>query len=73
MPERKLDDADLPTATELPTRMAFVLQLSRDTGPTLEPFAGRVEHLATGRRARFESFEDFQMAVTRLLDEATEP
>ena len=49
---------------------AFVLQLSRDTGPTLQPFTGRVEHLATGRRVRFATFEDFQQAVIRLLSEA---
>jgi len=59
-------------APELPTGKAFVLQLSRDTGPTLRPFAGRVEHLASGRRARFASFEDFRAAVTRLLAEANQ-
>ena len=59
-----------PEAPELPTDKAFVLQLSRDTGPALEPFAGRVEHLGTGRRLRFESFAAFQAAVIRLLDEA---
>jgi hypothetical protein len=47
-----------------------VLQLSRATGPTLQPFTGRVEHLSTGRRARFDGFEDFQAAVMRLLNEA---
>lgn len=57
-------------APELPTGKAFVLQFSRDTGPTLQPFAGRVEHLATGRRARFATFEEFQQAVIRLLREA---
>lgn len=55
---------------ELPAGKAFVVQLSRDTGPNLQPFAGRVEHLATGRRVRFETFADFQAAVTRLLSEA---
>jgi hypothetical protein len=44
--------------------------LSSETSPTLQPFAGRVEHLATGRRARFASFEDFQAVVMRLLAEA---
>src|SRR5262252_767080 len=39
---------------ELPTEKAFVVQLRRDTGPSLEPFAGRVEHLASGRRLRFD-------------------
>lgn len=54
---------------ELPTGKAFVLQLSRDTGARLRPFAGRLEHLASGRRARFATFEDFQQAVIRLLRE----
>jgi hypothetical protein len=62
--------ADLPEAPELPTGKAFVLQLSRETGPTLEPFAGRIEHLASGRRLKFESFAAFQAAVGRLLTEA---
>ena len=57
-------------AGELPTEKAFVLQLRGDTGPTLEPFAGRVEHLASGRRLRFDNFETFCAAVTRLLAEA---
>ena len=66
------DAAEAPglNAPELPTGKAFVLQLSRDTGPTLQPFAGRVEHLASGRRARFATFEDFRAAVIRLLGEA---
>jgi len=46
-----------------------VLQLSRETGPALRPFTGRVEHLATGRRLRFESLMAFQAALTRLLTE----
>jgi hypothetical protein len=50
--------------------MAFVLQLSRDTGPTLQPFTGRVEHLSTGRRVRFATLEDFQQALMQLLREA---
>lgn len=54
---------------ELPTSKAFVLQLSRETGPTLEPFAGRVEHLSSGRRLRFESLPAFQAALIRLLTE----
>jgi hypothetical protein len=57
-------------APELPTGKAFVVQLSRDTGPTLQPFAGRVEHLASGRRVRFATFKDFRAAVIRLLSEA---
>ena len=56
-------------APELPTGKAFVLQLSRETGPTLTPFAGRVEHLASGRRLRFENWTAFQAALMRLLTE----
>ena len=52
---------------ELPSTKAFVLQLTRATGPTLEPFAGRVEHLSTGRRTRFETVEGFLAALRRLL------
>ena len=58
-----------PDTGELPTGKAFVVQLRHDIGPTLEPFAGRVEHLASGRRLRFDSFAAFQAAVTRLLEE----
>jgi hypothetical protein len=58
-----------PELPELPTGKAFVLHLSRETGPALKPFTGRVEHLASGRRLRFESLTAFQTALTRLLTE----
>jgi len=54
---------------ELPMEKAFVLKLSRDTGNMLTPFAGRLEHLSTGRRVRFATVEEFLAALTRLLDE----
>lgn len=54
---------------ELPSTKAFVLQLTSATGPTLEPFAGRVEHLSTGRRTRFETVEGLLAALRRLLIE----
>jgi len=64
-------DATSPAeAHELPTDKAFVVQLTRETGPDLEPFAGRVEHVASGRRLRFGDFAAFRAAVTRLLAEA---
>jgi hypothetical protein len=53
----------------LPPKKAFVLQLKGDTGPTLEPFVGRVEHLSTGRRVRFTTLDEFLAALTRLLEE----
>jgi len=58
-----------PEAPELPPEKAFVVQLTRETGPSLEPFAGRVEHIASGRRLRFGDFATFRAAVARLLTE----
>ncbi len=66
---RTRSGAPPPEPPELPTGKAFVLQLSRETGPTLRPFTGRVEHLSTGRRLRFESLPSFQAALIRLLAE----
>jgi hypothetical protein len=66
------DVTSSPEPVELPTEKAFVVQLTRDTGPGLEPFAGRVEHIASGRRLRFGDFAAFRAAVTRLLAEATQ-
>lgn len=71
MSERRARADETHEAPELPTERAFVLQLSRATGPTLEPFVGRIEHLTTGRRIRFEGFDDFKAVVIRLLNEAT--
>ena len=71
--QRSPDVSSSPEAPELPTEKAFVLQLTRETGPSLEPFAGRVEHVATGRRLRFEDFATFRAALTRLLAEARPP
>ena len=52
---------------ELPTEKAFVLQLARDSGPRLTTFAGRVEHLSSGRRERFATLSEFVAALGRLL------
>ena len=54
---------------ELPSEKAFVLKLSRETGQMLAPFAGRLEHLSTGRRLRFGTVQEFLEALVRLLDE----
>lgn len=58
-----------PAAHELPAEKAFVLQLSRDTDPALQTCAGRLEHLASGRRVRFDTLADLQAALRRLLAE----
>ena len=69
-PQESPDGTSSPEAPKLPTDKAFVVQLTRETGPSLEPFAGRVEHIATGRRLRFGDLAAFRAAVARLLAEA---
>jgi hypothetical protein len=72
MPDESRPEAPLG-APELPTEKAFLVQLSSETGPTTEPFAGRVEHLASGRRLRFANVAAFRAALIRLLAEAKQP
>jgi len=63
---------DAQPGPELPSDKAFVLQLTRDTDPRLQTFSGRVEHLSSGRRLRFEALADFLAALRRLLEETTQ-
>lgn len=68
MPDASKCGVPLPEeADELPTDKGFLVQLARDTGPTLVPFAGRVEHLASGHRLRFANVAEFRAALTQLL------
>jgi hypothetical protein len=60
-------------ASLLPSDKAFVVQLVRATDPELRVFSGRVEHLASGRRRRFETVGQFLEQVARLLAEGREP
>ena len=53
----------------LPAWKAFVVQFSREAGEGGEIFAGRVEHLSSGRRARFDSPAELLGILERLLDE----
>jgi len=50
---------------ELPAWKAFVVQFSREAGS----FAGRVEHLSSGRRSRFNSAAELVATLETLLDE----
>ena len=61
-----------PAEPELPPWKAFVVQFSRDSQAASKVFAGRVEHLNTGRRARFRSGEDLLAVLTRLLSQLKE-
>jgi len=49
-----------------------VVQFSADTRAGGKVFAGRVEHLNSGRRVRFASAKDLVAALERLLGELGE-
>jgi hypothetical protein len=51
----------------LPYAKAFVVQFTAETDPGLEHAAGRIEHLQTGRRERFESADDLLLWIAALL------
>ena len=53
----------------LPAWRAFVVQFAREQEGRPEPFSGRIEHLSSGRQARFESPEDLVATLTLLLHE----
>jgi hypothetical protein len=57
---------------ELPAWKAFVVQFSRDTGTEPGVVSGRVEHLSSGRRARFNTSEELLAVLQMLLDELRE-
>ena len=71
----KKPDSQEPTISEpaLPSWKAFVIQLSHDTTPDSGIFAGRIEHLASGRRQRFASGKDLLGMVMQLLRDLDAP
>jgi hypothetical protein len=54
----------------LPPWKAFVVQLTHDTTPHSRTFAGRIEHLGSGRRERFSSGKELLATLLQLLKEA---
>jgi len=67
------DSAEHKAVPSLPAWKAFVLQFSSETGARTGVFSGRVEHLNSGRRARFVSKQDLLVVLERLLGEIQEP
>lgn len=61
------EEASEPPA--LPAWKAFVVQFSRESEGKGDVFAGRVEHLSSGRRARFDSPEELLRTLQTLLEE----
>ena len=58
-----------PEEPTLPAWKAFVVQFTRESKGLPTPFSGRIEHLSSGRRARFESPEKLVATLKLLLDE----
>lgn len=54
---------------ELPAWKAFVVQFSREANAQAGVFSGRVEHLSSGRRARFCSTDELVAILGKLLDD----
>ena len=60
-------------ASPLPYEKAFVVQFSAETDAPLENAAGRVEHLQTGRQARFTSAVELLASLRALLADGPPP
>jgi hypothetical protein len=56
----------------LPVWKAFVVQFTRETRAQTGTFAGRVEHMSSGRRARFGSTQELVAALETMLDQLGE-
>jgi len=65
-PPAASESEDVPA---LPVWKAFVVQFSRETRTQTGIFSGRIEHLSSGRRARFGSKEELFAAVDKMLDQ----
>ena len=72
--EAPREDAPAPAAgPQLPAWKAFVVQFTADSGPASGgTFAGRVEHLASGRRVRFTTARELVACLRGLFDQAGE-
>jgi hypothetical protein len=55
---------------ELKHASAFVVQFRADADPARGKLAGRVEHVASGRTANFQSVHDLPELLRRMLSDA---
>lgn len=51
---------------------AFVVQFGRDTAVDIGRMAGRVEHVVSGKVARFQSLDELVAFMTEVLREVAE-
>jgi len=56
-------------AVSLPPSRAFVVQFSIDTLASAHRFAGRVEHIESGRGRRFATVDELLAFVTSCLED----
>jgi hypothetical protein len=61
------DCASMTQPSASPEERAFVLQLAPETDAAHGVFAGRVDHVASGRSQRFQTMEQVLAFVTRVL------
>ena len=64
--QRASSDSDQVPA--LPVWKAFVVQFTRETTTQTGTFSGRVEHMTSGRRARFSSTKELIAILEKMLD-----
>jgi len=68
-PPASSDSGEVPA---LPVWKAFVVQFSRETRTQTGTFSGRVEHMSSGRRARFGSTKELLATLGMMLDQLGE-
>ena len=57
---------------DLPVWKAFVVQFTRETATKTGTFAGRIEHLNSGRRSRFASKKELLSTLETMLGQLGE-
>ena len=57
----------LERSPAFPPAQAFVVQFGRDTAVDAGRLAGRVEHVVSGKVARFQSLDDLMAFMTEVL------
>lgn len=69
-------DTQRPLETQaalLPTNRAFVVQFQDSSPEHPILIAGRIEHLTSGHRMRFQSWDELQQFIERELTQLTAP
>ena len=67
-----MSSADHPPSP-LSVQRAFVVQFRQEANPAQGRCAGRVEHVASGQAAWFDTIDDLMAFITRVLDQLPRP